>query len=94
MARNPNKMICVPLPIHTRLKEHAHYGQTLSGVIQELLDIADMVEGKPPVSLSQPKANSTMAVDGVPNNTVRETPPVFLEDKTTTKPDKPQYADE
>ena len=89
MARNPNKMICVPLPIHTRLKEHAHYGQTLSGVIQELLDIADRVEGKPPVSLSQPKANSIIQ----PTPVIDKPIPIKNEIETT-KPDKPLYADE
>jgi hypothetical protein len=42
--RKPCKHIVVSLETYERLRSFAHYGQTMAGVIQELLDIVDKTE--------------------------------------------------
>ena len=50
MADKEYGLIKLPKPVIYRLKSKAHPGQTYAGVIIELLDLADKVEGKPTVS--------------------------------------------
>jgi hypothetical protein len=118
---NKPKVICVSPIIYERVKQRAHHGQILGGVIEELLDMADKLEGRPLLrimgkmkdaplpgeSSNQPKANETMqsrtpeSFIKILNQTFEQTrdeltdkhDPIVIEDKTT-KPDKPQYADE
>ncbi len=45
MARTTTKSLAVTQGVYNRLRAKAHYGQSMSGVIQELLDLADQVEG-------------------------------------------------
>ena len=48
MPRQPIKQIGVTPALYYRVKKKAHPGQSLGGVIKELLDMADQLEGKSP----------------------------------------------
>jgi len=47
MPRKPMKPIGLPLHVYERLVKRAHSRQPIGGVIEDLLDMVDMIEGKP-----------------------------------------------
>jgi hypothetical protein len=100
------KRVAIDVETYNRLIGKAHYGQSLGGVVKELLDLSDRIEGKPPVSSNQPKANETIEFKNGDKIVgayklskpviIPISPPIVAEDKTKApeiKSDTPPYAD-
>lgn len=51
MPRQPIRQIGVGIPVWERLRNRQRPGQSIPGVITELLDLADKVEGKTQTSI-------------------------------------------
>ena len=63
MARKPMKQIALKPETLLRLKSKAHYGQSIDGVIRELLDMIDAISGnspKPVSNLTKGDADDTL----------------------------------